>query len=86
VRSGRAGPPRRRRGAPCPAELLGAFAAVLGVPASVPAAVTGLPAPADQRAPASEPRDTAALIWEVRHLPADQEHELARYAHDLAAA
>ncbi|PWK64361.1 hypothetical protein BCL76_1154 [Streptomyces sp. CG 926] len=75
------------RGAvPLDAELLQGFAAVLGVPVVVLAALTGHPAPAAPRIPTPETLDTASLVWEVRHLTTDQVDSLTTYAEALGGA
>ncbi|MFB8076723.1 hypothetical protein [Streptomyces sp. NPDC056013] len=73
------------RGAePLDAEMLDGFAATLGVPVAVLAGLTGVPHPsADGREPAPAVADTAALIWEIRHLTWDQERGLTAYADEL---
>ncbi|MCB8905128.1 MULTISPECIES: hypothetical protein [unclassified Streptomyces] len=72
------------RGAkPLDAEMLDGFAATLGVPVAVLAGLTGVHPSADGREPAPEVVDTAALIWEVRHVTWDQESELSEYAEEL---
>ncbi|MGE7385182.1 hypothetical protein ACQKM2_06775 [Streptomyces sp. NPDC004126] len=75
------------RGAkPLDAELLQGFAAILGVPVAVLAALTGHPAPVAPRTLAPEELDTASLVWEVRHLTADQMGSLTAYAEALGGA
>lgn len=69
------------RGAkPLDAEMLDGFAATLGVPVPVLAELTGVRPSAESREPTPEVVDTAALIWEIRHLTPDQESRLAEYA------
>ncbi|MFF3019417.1 hypothetical protein [Streptomyces sp. NPDC057939] len=65
-------------------EIVEGFAATLGVPVAVLAALTGIRLPGDPRQPAPEVVDTASLIWEVRHLTRDQEGELTEYAEALS--
>ncbi|MFJ6608844.1 hypothetical protein ACIQPT_01075 [Streptomyces sp. NPDC091289] len=65
------------------AELLGGFAAVLGVPVAVPAALTGVSIPAQSAGPSPEVADVAALIREVRHLTEEEVIELADLAQEL---
>ncbi|WP_217230615.1 hypothetical protein [Streptomyces anulatus] len=65
------------------AELLGGFAAVLGVPVAVLAALSGVSAPAQSAGPSPEVVDVAALIWEVRHLTEQEVRELADSAEEL---
>lgn len=65
------------------AELLDGFAAVLGVRATVLAALTGVRATEGDRGPAPEVVDVAALIWEVRHLTGDQVRHLVATAEEL---
>jgi hypothetical protein len=65
------------------AELLHGFAAVLGVPVAVPEALTGVHMAASRRHPA-EIVDTAALLWDVRHLTAGHVREVSRMADVLA--
>ncbi|MFC8268397.1 hypothetical protein ACFUIZ_22140 [Streptomyces cinereoruber] len=69
------------RGAkPLDAEMLDGFAATLGTPVSVLAALTGVRASPENRAPAPGTVDTAALVWEVRHLTRHQVDRLTEYA------
>lgn len=68
---------------PLDAEMLDGFAATLGVPVAVLAALTGVQASADSPEPASEVVDTAALIWEIRHVTRDRKEELCAYAEEL---
>ncbi|MFK0259281.1 hypothetical protein [Streptomyces sp. NPDC090445] len=72
------------RGAkPLDAEMLDGFAAMLGVPVAVLAELTGVRPSAGSRELTPEVVDTAALIWEIRHLTADQESQLTEYAEVL---
>ncbi|MFF3837785.1 hypothetical protein [Streptomyces sp. NPDC001930] len=68
---------------PLDAEMLEGFAATLGVPVAVLAGLTGVHPSADGRELTPEVVDTAALIWEVRHVTWDQEGELTEYAKEL---
>ncbi|MER6519121.1 hypothetical protein ABT246_20015 [Streptomyces sp. NPDC001553] len=69
------------RGAkPLDAEMLDGFAATLGVPGAVLAALTGVHRSVAGPALAPEVVDTATLVWEVRHLTRDQESLLTEYA------
>ncbi|MFI0934135.1 hypothetical protein ACH4RG_20725 [Streptomyces sp. NPDC021019] len=67
------------------AELLGGFAAVLGVPAAVPAALTGVSGPVRSAGPSPEVADVATLIWEVRHLTEQEVRELGDWAEELSS-
>ncbi|MER7671405.1 hypothetical protein ABTY61_23480 [Kitasatospora sp. NPDC096128] len=61
-------------------EVLGGFAAVLGVPVAVLASLVGMPQiSASPRRP-EEVVDTAALIWDVRHLTAEQVRQVSHLA------
>ncbi|MCX4545771.1 hypothetical protein [Streptomyces sp. NBC_01565] len=69
------------RGAiPLDAEMLDGFAATLGVPVPVLAELTGVRPSAESRELTPEVVDTAALIWEIRHLTWDQESRLTEHA------
>lgn len=68
---------------PLDAELLDGFAMTLGVPVAVLAELTGVRPSAAAREPAPEVVDTAALIWEVRHVTAEQQERLRAYAQAL---
>jgi hypothetical protein len=62
------------------AELLNGFAAVLGVPVTVLASLTGMhPMPVSRRNP-QEVIETAALLWDVRHLTAEQVRQVSHLA------
>lgn len=61
---------------PLDPELLRGFAAVLGVPVAVPAALAGTGVTGPD--PAPEVLDTAGLLWDVRHLGADGVRGLVR--------
>ncbi|MFG3409275.1 hypothetical protein [Streptomyces sp. NPDC048142] len=65
------------------AELLGGVAAVLGVPVAVPAALTGVSAPAQSAGLSPEVADVAALIWKVRHLTEQEVRELSDWTEEL---
>lgn len=65
------------------AETLDGFAATLGVPVAVLAGLTGIRPSAESRALIPEVVDTAALVWEIRHLTQDQEGRLTEYAEVL---
>ncbi|KOX24861.1 MULTISPECIES: hypothetical protein [unclassified Streptomyces] len=72
------------RGAkPLDAEMLDGFAATLGAPVAVLAGLTGVRPAAESRELAPEVIDTAALVWEVRHVTRDQEGRLTEYAEAL---
>ncbi|MEV6176216.1 hypothetical protein ACIHAR_04370 [Streptomyces sp. NPDC052016] len=62
------------------AELLHGFAAVLGIPVDVLARLTGVRRAAESGGLPTEVADTAALLWDVRHLTADQVRDLSRLA------
>jgi hypothetical protein len=64
-------------------ELLDGFAAVLGVPVAVLASSTGVHQTAASRRPAAEIVDTAALLWDVRHLTAGQVRQVSQLADAL---
>ncbi|MFE5947887.1 hypothetical protein [Streptomyces sp. NPDC056480] len=68
---------------PLGGELLDGFAATLGVPVAVLAGLTGVHPSEGGRDPGPEVVDTAALIWEVRHVTWGQERELGAYAEEL---
>lgn len=62
------------------AKLLNGFAAVLGVPVTVLASLTGMhPMPVSRRNP-QEVIETAALLWDVRHLTAEQVRQVSHLA------
>ncbi|WP_406494135.1 hypothetical protein OG936_10630 [Streptomyces sp. NBC_00846] len=61
------------------AELLNGFAVVLGIPVAVLASLTGVHQTAGRRG-SPENVDTAALLWEVRHLTAAQVREVSHLA------
>ncbi|WP_324792968.1 hypothetical protein SJX93_04225 [Streptomyces cyaneofuscatus] len=65
------------------AELLDGFAAVLGVPATVLAALTGVRPSEGSVAPAPGIVDVAGLIWEVRHLTEAQVRGLSDMAEEF---
>ncbi|WP_148710318.1 hypothetical protein [Streptomyces sp. 3211.6] len=65
------------------AEMLDGFAATLGVPVAVLAELTGVRRSAEGRELTPAVVDTAALLWEVRHLTWDQESRLTEYAEAL---
>ncbi|WP_326586234.1 hypothetical protein [Streptomyces sp. NBC_01294] len=52
----------------------------------MPAELTGVRPAANGRASAPEVVDTAALVWEVRHVTRDQESRLTEYAEVLGGA
>ncbi|WSP67509.1 hypothetical protein OG466_26790 [Streptomyces sp. NBC_01240] len=62
------------------AELLNGFAAVLGIPVAVLASLTGVHQAAAGRRGSPESVDTAALLWEVRHLTGRQVREVSYLA------
>ncbi|MFF2422797.1 hypothetical protein [Streptomyces mirabilis] len=62
------------------AELLNGFAAVLGVPVATLASLTGMHQIVASRKHSAEVIDTAALLWDVRHLTVAQ----VRQVSDLA--
>lgn len=68
------------------AELLDGFAAVLGVPVTVLATLTGVRPAENSRQLAPQVVDVAALVWEVRHLSHEQVRELADLAEELGRA
>ncbi|MFJ9743118.1 hypothetical protein [Streptomyces sp. NPDC101166] len=68
---------------PLDAEMLDGFAATLGTPVVVLAGLTGVQQRAESRELKPEVVDTAALVWEVRHLTWDQESQLTEYAEVL---
>ena len=59
------------------ADLLNGFAAVLGVPVAVLASMIGM-SPVVMRKHPEEVSDTAALLWDVRHLTAEQVRNISR--------
>ncbi|MCX4721571.1 hypothetical protein [Streptomyces virginiae] len=65
------------------AEMLDGFAATLGVSVAVLAELTGVRPSAESSELTPELVDTAALVWEVRHLTRSQEDLLAGYAEVL---
>lgn len=62
------------------AELLTGFAAVLGVPVAVLASLTGMRQSVASRRLSAEVVDTAALLWDVRHLTAGQVRQVSQLA------
>ncbi|MFJ3897571.1 hypothetical protein [Streptomyces sp. NPDC090083] len=62
------------------AELLGGFAAVLGIPVAVLASLTGMGEVAAGRTQPAETTDAAALLWDVRHLTAAQVRQVSHLA------
>lgn len=69
------------RGAePLDAEMLDGFAATLGVPVAVLAELTGVRPSTASRTPTPEAVDTAAPIWEIRHLTGERKGQLTAYA------
>ncbi|MCX4679674.1 hypothetical protein OG413_31065 [Streptomyces sp. NBC_01433] len=72
------------RGAkPLDAEMLDGFASTLGVPVAVLAELTDIRPSAERRELTPEVVETAALVWEIRHLTRDQEGMLTEYAEVL---
>lgn len=61
-------------------ELLRGFATVLGVPVVVLASLTDMPQMAEVREHSMEVVDTAALLWDVRHLAAEQVRQVSNLA------
>jgi hypothetical protein len=61
-------------------ELLNGFAAVLGIPVAVLVSLTGMHHAAASPGQPAEVVDTAALLWDVRHLTAEQVREVSRLA------
>ncbi|MEU5136069.1 hypothetical protein [Streptomyces californicus] len=68
------------------AELLRGFAAVLGVPVSVLAALTGVSAPAPDDGLSPDVAEAAELVWEVRHFTEPEVRELVEWAEELGRA
>ncbi|MFI6500336.1 hypothetical protein [Nonomuraea typhae] len=62
------------------AELLTGFAAVLGVPAVLLESLTGIDPASTATAVPAEISDTAALLWDVRQLTAEQVRQVAQLA------
>ncbi|MFJ7264752.1 hypothetical protein ACIQV2_31865 [Streptomyces globosus] len=65
------------------AELLNGFAVVLGIPVTVLESLIGAHQAADRRR-SPENIDTAALLWDVRHLTAGQVREVSHLADALS--
>ncbi|MFJ8646222.1 hypothetical protein ACIRNI_08855 [Streptomyces sp. NPDC093546] len=65
-------------------ELLNGFAAVFGVRVSVLATLTGMQDVPPSRGLPGEIADTAALLWDVRHLPAAQVRQVSQHARALS--
>ncbi|MFD0480524.1 hypothetical protein ACFQ0B_79650 [Nonomuraea thailandensis] len=65
---------------PIDAELLNGFAIVLGIPVAVLASLTGVHQAAASNRYSPENVDTAALLWDVRHLTAGQVREVSHLA------
>ncbi|MFE5326061.1 hypothetical protein ACFRCG_06635 [Embleya sp. NPDC056575] len=65
------------------ADLLDGFAAVLGVPVGVLVSLTGVHHPDPQRPIPAKVVDTAALLWDVRHLTVGQVRQLSEPADAL---
>ncbi|MFD4532917.1 hypothetical protein ACFWNL_13825 [Kitasatospora sp. NPDC058397] len=61
-------------------DLLDGFAAVLGVPVAVLASLAGTPQISASRRHPEEVIDTAALLWDVRHLSAEQVRQVSHLA------
>ncbi|MFE1311375.1 hypothetical protein [Streptomyces sp. NPDC058755] len=64
-------------------ELLNGFAAVLGVPVDILASLTGMPQMPVSPGHAEEVVETAALLWDVRHLAAGQVRQVLRLAKQI---
>lgn len=62
------------------AELLGGFAAVLGIPVAILEKLAGVSEAAVSGGLSVKTIDTAALLWDVRHLTAAQVHEVTQLA------
>ncbi|MER7467070.1 hypothetical protein [Streptomyces sp. NPDC097981] len=65
------------------AELLDGLSVVLGVPVATLARLTGVRPAVEIRRHSSGTVDTAALLWDVRHLTAEQVREVSRLADAL---
>jgi hypothetical protein len=61
-------------------ELLDGFAAVLGVPVEVLASLTGMRQMPVSRRNSQEVIETAALLWDMRHLTAEQVRQVSHLA------
>ncbi|QFZ17779.1 hypothetical protein [Saccharothrix syringae] len=71
------------RGEEPDAELLGGFSAVLGISVEVLGGLVGMSEPVVSGELPGETSDTAALLWDVRHLAAAQVREVRQLAKAL---